>query len=172
VANPDAEDLALRCNAAVQKGGFFGKEADAGYPLCEQALGIDPDNVRALIVLSSKFQTQVSMGASADPEADLKRADELVSHAPALDPTVAGAHNAKAWILREQERFEEAIAEWERTLAVDPADVSAVFGLAWDYLFLGQYEKGVELFDKAIRLSPHDPLLQYMDNGNRGPIFG
>jgi adenylate cyclase len=165
VANPDAEDLALQCEAAAQKGGYFGKEADAGYPLCEQALRVDPNNVRALIVLANKFQVPVSMSASTDPEADLKRADELVSHALALDPTVAGAHNAKAWILREQERFEEAITEWERTLALDPADVSAIFGLAWDYLLLGQYEQGVELFDKAIRLSPHDPLLQYMENG-------
>jgi TolB-like protein len=47
-ANPDAEDLALQCFAGVQKGGFVGKEADAGYLLCEQALRVDPDNVRAL----------------------------------------------------------------------------------------------------------------------------
>jgi class 3 adenylate cyclase/TolB-like protein/Tfp pilus assembly protein PilF len=165
-ANPDAEDLALQCDAAAQKGGFFGKEADAGYNLCEQALGVDPNNVRALRVLSSKFQTRVSMGASAKPEADLKRADELVSRALALDPTFAGAHNQKAWVLREQGRLDEAITEWERTLALDPAYVDAILGSAWDYLLLGQYEKkGVELFDKAIRLSPHDPLLQYIDNG-------
>ena len=29
-ANPDAEDLALQCEAAVQKGGYLGKEAEAG----------------------------------------------------------------------------------------------------------------------------------------------
>ena len=37
-ANADAEDLALQCQAGVQKGGYVGKEADAGYHLCEQAL--------------------------------------------------------------------------------------------------------------------------------------
>ena len=47
-ANPDAEDLALQCAAAVQKGGYFGKEAEAGFPLCERALALDPNNVRAL----------------------------------------------------------------------------------------------------------------------------
>jgi adenylate cyclase len=41
---------------------------------------------------------------------------------------------------------------------------SAILGLAWDYLFLGQYEKGLEAFDKAIRLSPHHPSLPYMVN--------
>jgi hypothetical protein len=52
VANPSAEDLALQCNAGVQKGGYIGKEADAGYALCEQALAADPNNARALAISS------------------------------------------------------------------------------------------------------------------------
>jgi adenylate cyclase len=47
-ANPTTEDLALRCVAGVVQSRYFGKEADAAYPLCEQALIIDPNNVRAL----------------------------------------------------------------------------------------------------------------------------
>ena len=72
------------------------KEADAGYPLCEQALAIDPNNVRALTVLAIKFYMPVNLGTSADPKADLKRADEL-RHRPSL-PTSAGAHIVKTWI--------------------------------------------------------------------------
>ena len=95
-ASPDAEDMALQGFAAVVKGGFVGKEADAGYALCEQALRVDPNNVRALWVLSMKFHLPVLFGMSADPKADLKRADELVSQALALDPANAAAHNSKA----------------------------------------------------------------------------
>ena len=141
-ANPDAEGLALQCFAAVQKGGFVSKEADAGYGLCEQALRVDPNNVRALWVLSMKFHVPVLFGVSADPKADLKRADELLSQALVLDPNNAAAHNAKAWVLREHGRVEEAIAERERALDLDPADVGAMEGLAWDHGALGQYEKG------------------------------
>ena len=166
-ANPDAEDLALQCFAAVLKGGFVGKEADAGYPLCEQALRVDPNNVRALWVLSMKYHVPV-LGMSADPKADLKRADELLSQALALDPDNAAAHNAKAWVLHEKGRFQEAIAERERTLTLDPADVNAMMGMAWDHVALGQYEKGLELFDKAIRLSPRDPGLHYLYMENLG----
>jgi adenylate cyclase len=54
-ANVDAEDLALRCEAAVQKGGYIGKDADAGSRLCEQALAADPSNVRALTWLAVKL---------------------------------------------------------------------------------------------------------------------
>ena len=85
-ANPDAEDLALQCQSAVQKGGYIGKEADAGFRLCEQALAIDPNNALALAFLSAKFYLPVAFGLSADPKADLKRADELIADALALDP--------------------------------------------------------------------------------------
>ena len=33
----------------------------------------------------------------------------------------------------------------------------AFAGLGWDYYFFGQFEKSLEYFDKAIRLSPRDP---------------
>ena len=39
----------------VWKAGFIGKEADAAFALCEQALAIDPNNVRALMALGVKF---------------------------------------------------------------------------------------------------------------------
>ena len=172
VANPDAEDLALQGFAAVQKGGFVGKAADAGYALCEQALLVDPNNVRALWVLSMKFHVPVLMGMSADPKADLKRADELVSRALAIDPANAAAHNAKAYVLYEQGRFEEAIAERERTLALDPADLNAMMGMGWDYVGLGNYQRGLEIFDEAIRLSPHGPELQYLYHGKSWAYFG
>ena len=39
-ANPNAEDLALQCDAGERKAGFVGKEADAAYALCDRALAI------------------------------------------------------------------------------------------------------------------------------------
>ena len=98
-ANPDAEDLALQCQAGVQKGGYFGKEADAGYHQCEQALAADPNNVGALDWLSNKFCVPVIIGRSADPKGDLKRADELVAKGLAFDPNDAGLHADKGFIL-------------------------------------------------------------------------
>ena len=79
-----------QCVAAIQKAGYIGKDADAGYRLCEQALAIDPNNARALAWLSQKFYFLVVSGDSAGPKADLKRADELVSKALALDRTLGG----------------------------------------------------------------------------------
>ncbi len=85
-ANPNAEDLALQCAAGAWRAGWIGKEADAAYALCEQALAIDPNNSRALRILGLKFLNLAQSGASSDSKGDLERADELESKALALDP--------------------------------------------------------------------------------------
>jgi TolB-like protein/lipoprotein NlpI len=155
-ANPDAQDLALQCEAAAIKSAYIVKE---DFRLCEQALAIDPNNALALAFLAVRYYVQVYLGLSADPKADLTRADELNSRALALDPNFAGAHLSKANILNIQGRYDEAIGESERTLALDPAVPYADANLAWDHASLGQFEKALEYEDKAIRLSPHDPYL-------------
>jgi TolB-like protein/class 3 adenylate cyclase len=171
-ASPDAEDLALRCEAGVQKGGYVGKEAEAAYRLCEQALAADPDNARALTWLSLKFFSLASGGLGHDPTGDIERADELVSKALVLDPNYALAHYSKGYIRFTQGRLDEAIAEFEGALAMDPAMVSAVSALGFDYISLGQFEKSLEYFDKAIRLSPHDPSVAVWYRGKSVGHFG
>jgi TolB-like protein/Tfp pilus assembly protein PilF len=171
-ANPSAEDLALRCEGDLGKVGYLGEAAEGSSRLCEQALAIDPNNVRALTALSLKYSQQVAMGSSANTEADLKRADELASHALTLEPNWYRPHLFKAFVLTLQNRFEEAMMEEERTLSLDPNATDAYGGLGWDYAGLGQFERSLEYFDKASRISPLDPSLIFWYNGKAGDYFG
>ena len=160
-ANPDAENLAYQCDVGAQKANYYGKEADAAYRLCEEALAADPNNVHALSILAYKLSLPVVRGyGSADPKADFERADELASKALVIDPSYAMAHSTKGWIFSVKDRHDESIAEYERALALDPTLLTALGGLSWDYLFQGEFEKSLEFSDKAIRLSPHDPKLE------------
>ena len=143
-ANADAEDLALQCQAADQKAGYIGKEAEAAYRLCEQALAIDPNNVLALNFLAVKHAYPVAFGLSADPKADLKRGDELEAQALALDPNFAGSHQFQCIIRLLQGRLDELIAEEERALALDPSRVDAMATLGYGYAELGHFEKALE----------------------------
>jgi adenylate cyclase len=172
VANPDAEDLALQCSEGQWKAGFIGKEADAAYALCEKALALDPNNVRALMALGVKFFVPVSIGVSGDPKSDLARADELESKALALDPDWTWPHDVKGGILRTLGRTEEAVAEHERALALDPSNVDAAAQLGIDYRFLGQFDKGLEYLDRAILASPSDPALNYWYDSKAWANFG
>ena len=171
-ANLDAEDLALQCAAGTTKAGFIGKEADAGFALCEQALALDPNNVRALMVLGVKFFLPAALGLSGDPKGDLERADELELKALALDPNWTWPHNDKGIILRAQGRTEEAAAEHERALALDPSNVMAAAQLGIDYRFLGRFDKSLEYLDRAILASPSDPTLNYWYDSKAWANFG
>jgi adenylate cyclase len=55
---------------------------------------------------------------------------------------------------------------------LDPAEVGALNGLGWDHVFLGHFDQALEVFDKAIRLSPRDPALQFMYFGKSWTNFG
>ena len=171
-ANRDAEDLALQCSAAASKAGFIGKEADPAYALCDQALAIDPNNVRALTWLGIKFFALAQTGVSGDRKRDLERADELVSKALALDPNWTVSHHIKGAILRFQARYPEAVAEHERALALDPSNVGAAGDLGFDYGMHGDSDKSLEYFDKAIRESPHDSQLGAWYGGKAVANFG
>ena len=171
-ANRDAEDLALQCSAGEWTAGVIGKEADAALALCQQALAIDPNNVRALLGLAEKFWVQEALGFSTDPKGDLERADELASKALALDPYYAWAHVSKGWILQNQQRPEESVPEFERALALDPSFADAYSGMGVDYLALGQFDQSLEVLDKAIRASPSDPALTYYYGNKAWASFG
>ncbi len=168
--NRDAEDLALQCQAGSKA--WLGKEAEAAYALCEQALAIDPNNVRALLGLGQKFFMLAALGGSRDPKGDFQRADEFVSKARALDPDWSWNHQLKGDILRFQAHYPEAVAEFERALALDPSNVYATASLGWDYQMQGGFDKSLEYFDKAILASPHDPFLFSFYGGKAWDNFG
>ena len=96
---------------------------------------------------------------STDPKAAIRQADELISRALAIDRNFYWARFAKGYVLVTQKRFDEAIAELEQTLALSPSFVACYAILCEANNFQGRPEQCIEYADKAIRLSPRDPLL-------------
>jgi tetratricopeptide (TPR) repeat protein len=78
----------------------------------------------------------------------------------------------KGCILQAEGRTEEAVAEHERALAIDPSHADTVANLGVDYLYLGDFEKSIEYFDEAIRMSVHDPSLLYWYAAKAWAYFG
>jgi class 3 adenylate cyclase/TolB-like protein/Flp pilus assembly protein TadD len=157
--NTDANDLAWRCWSIARTAGWITKQAEAGYPFCEQALLVDPNNPVALRSLSVRFWLPVTMGSSVNPKADLERADDLVKRAIAAAPNDGATRYYKSAILVAQARFDEAIAEAEIALALDPVLADAYSTMAEAYRFQGKFEKSLESIDRAILMSPRDKAL-------------
>jgi tetratricopeptide (TPR) repeat protein len=153
--NPTAEDLAWRCSAALMRT-YWTPESDSAYRLCEQALQIDPENIRAASLESLKFTQRVTRYASPDRQADLRRADELASLAIKIDPNYSQAHTAKGDVLLLAGRYREAIGSYQRALMLLPSSIQPGMALAYNYV--GEPEQAIAYADKAMRLSPHDPL--------------
>jgi TolB-like protein/Tfp pilus assembly protein PilF len=155
----NAEDLALHGEAIFLRYGPSRIELDAAYELCERALAIDSDNVRALSILAERYATRLTGMQSTDREADIRLAEEFASRALAADPNSYHAHHAKARSLIAQKRAEEAIIEAQRSLRLNPSFIPTYLDFCQANLALGLPEKTIEYADRAMRLSPPDPYL-------------
>ena len=117
--NLDAEDLALRCEAGIYNSPAGSAEFTAAFDLCDRALHIDSGNVFALTGMSMRYIVPVVEAQSSDPQADIRRADELVTlgRLP-IDPNFYAAHFAKVFVFVAQGRTQEAVVEGERSCSL------------------------------------------------------
>jgi adenylate cyclase len=160
-SNPNAQDLALQCMAGVIPS-FMIERNDPAFGFCERALQMDERNAIALTFLSLKYITPVLQMQSADRQADIQQAEGFAARALAADRNFYWAHLASAAVLISQTRHEDAIVELEQTLALNPGFTTAYTLLCEANNYLGRPDKGIEYAEKAIRLSPRDPLLGWV----------
>jgi TolB-like protein len=157
----DAENLALRAEAIFLRYGANRPETDAAYALCEQSLETDRCNLRALCILAIKFAFRITSMQSTDVDGDMRRAENYATRARAADPNSYQAHQANARVLLARSRPDEAIAEAEHSLSLNPGFIPAYLDLAAANLLLCRPEMVIDYARKAMRLSPADP---YEDN--------
>jgi tetratricopeptide (TPR) repeat protein len=127
--------------------------------LFEHALALDLQSTEAQIWLARVLSIRVLNAMTDSAAADLARADGLIGQALAVSPRSADVHFVKGHVLRAQQRWEEAIPEYEAALALDRNLVLALSGLAFCKLNTGSIDEVTPLVEQAIRLSPRDPLI-------------
>jgi TolB-like protein/class 3 adenylate cyclase len=154
--NPDAQDLALRCKAAVYN---FSDPSNI-VAACERSLQADGHDVFALGALALLIAVSVMTAQSVDREADLEKAEELISRALALDADCGIAHLAKSFVLIGRNRHEQAIGEAERALALSGDYIGVNLVRCSANGCLGRPDLTLEFADEAIRISPRDPALR------------
>ena len=165
--NPDAFDYVLRGAAIMSKPPSRDNLARA-ISQFERALTLNPRSTEAQTRLAAELVERVLDGLSDDRAADLKRADALVDQALAAAPSSPYVHYVKGALLRGQNRWEDAVPEYETALALNHNFVGALTGLAWCKLAAGSIEEVIPLVEQAIRLSPSDPGIgfRYYQIGN------
>jgi TolB-like protein/Flp pilus assembly protein TadD len=153
--NPNSTDLYYQGLALFNKGGSAEYLTQA-RKFFERSLALDPSNVEARIgtgqvdaVLTATYQIEDRANALARAEATLTKVLLRASNN-------AVAHQYMGLVLVQTKRVSQGIAEYERSLALDPnlAESHGFIGLA--KIFDGRAEETENDERDALRLSPRD----------------
>jgi TolB-like protein len=155
--HPDALGYVLCGRALLNKPKTRDSYAES-ISMYERALALDPRSVEAQTWLAIALTGRVMESMTNSAGADLERAKELSERALAASPHSGFAHYAKGQVLRAQFRFAEAIPAYETVLAFDPNWVSALVWLGQCKLLTGSIDQTIPLVERALRLSPRDPI--------------
>jgi class 3 adenylate cyclase/TolB-like protein/Tfp pilus assembly protein PilF len=156
--NPDAFEYILRARSAVNRDSTRDSFAEA-ISLCESALALDPASIQARAHLARALTLRVMEQMTDTPAADLERAEALIADVLATSPHDPIAHAVRGELLRAQGRYEAAIPEYERAVALDRNYAGAVATLGLCKFLAGAIEEAIPAQEQAIRLSPRDPRL-------------
>ncbi|MDA9439154.1 membrane protein [Bradyrhizobium sp. CCBAU 51745] len=125
--------------------------------LLEQAIAIDPAYGKALGLLATSHIFGAHMGW-ADMAATVPVAERAALAAVEADREDAFAHLGLAYTYLFRRRFDDALAEFELALRLNPncAMAHAFYGVTLCYA--GRWQDGDAAARRALRLSPRDPL--------------
>jgi TolB-like protein/Tfp pilus assembly protein PilF len=157
VANPTAHDLVLRGRAAASRPRTKHTIEEA-QNVFEEALRVDPQNNEAKIGLAEALVGKAISLFSVSREDDLRRADELASVALSAQPNSAWAHYVKGETLRCDRRTREAAMHYEAAISLNRNYAAAIADLGYSKMLLAQPAEGAVLLERALGMSPRDPL--------------
>ena len=154
--NRDAQDYILRGRAVRLKPPSRENRTEAVL-LFERALALDRDSVAAQSWLAIALTARALDFMTGTAAADVARAESLAERALAAAPRSALAHFAKGQVLRAQDRYDEAIPEYETVIALNRNWAHAYSHLGWCKFVTGSIAELIPAQERAIRLSPRDP---------------
>jgi len=125
--------------------------------LFERAIELDPDFAAAKAMLAWTHLIDVTYGFSGSRILSFKRAVTLAQEAAAMDDTQPEVHSLLGGIHLLQGNYEEAIAEGEKSISLNPNNALSHILLSQSMRFAGRFEEAVALAERAIRLSPYYP---------------
>ncbi|QOZ79697.1 hypothetical protein XH83_32430 [Bradyrhizobium sp. CCBAU 53351] len=151
----DAWDLVMR--ALSHHWRITREDNAAAQGLLEQAVAIDPAYGKALGLLATSHIFGAHMGW-ADMATTVPIAERAALAAVEADREDAFAHHGLAYTYLFRRRFDDALAEFELALQLNPnfAMAHAFHGVTLCYA--GRWQDGDAAARRALRLSPRDPL--------------
>jgi tetratricopeptide (TPR) repeat protein len=131
----------------------------------EKAIEQDPKYADAYAALGWVYMTAVWNQWSDNPRADLKHAFELVQKALTLDDTNSVALSLLCQSDWMQARYDQAVADAERAVAINPNYAQGYHTLSDVLVIYGKPNAAIRAAQKAMRLDPTGKDLYSLDVG-------
>ncbi len=122
--------------------------------LLRRAIALDPSYAAAYSALGETYYIAVTMGWAEQPVDFLNRAEEMANKALALNDSDVRAHVLLGRIDIFHHRFEEAKAELDRAIAINPSDANGLAGRGNILMWSGQTDAAIEILELAQRIDP------------------
>ena len=124
-----------------------------------EAVERDPGYSRAYAALASTYWESWEKGwhrsLGLTRRAAKRKAKQYLKRA--LEEPTGLAHQVASEMHRQDRRFDQAIAEAEAGIALDPNDANSYVTLAGVLIMVGRAKEAADLTQKAMRLDPHYP---------------
>ena len=122
--------------------------------IAKEAISLDSNYPVAYYLLSASQMREVLLGTTKSPQTSLKLSIENARKAISLDNSFAAAQALLGWLYTMTRQHEKGIAAAEYGLTINHNSPAAYtwFGLTLNYA--GKHEEAIEIFKKAIRISP------------------
>jgi TolB-like protein/class 3 adenylate cyclase/tetratricopeptide (TPR) repeat protein len=153
--NPDALDYAVRGWAIMESSGLNKSSWNEAVEMFERAHSLDPRSVDDMLGLATALTVRADNHWSEDSTGDLKRAEELINVAEALQPNNTWLHMTKGRIFSVRQEWRSALAEAETAIANYRSNARALGNAGYYKMRLGRSQEGVADIEAALRLDPH-----------------
>jgi adenylate cyclase len=124
--------------------------------MAEEAIALDPKYAEAYVVLSITHTNDVFLGTG-HPKESIAKALELTQKALALNGSLAEARSKLGLLYLWSGRYDEAIAEAERGVELDPNSGQLNYNLSTTLRFAGKSKEAIPVILKALRQEPIAP---------------
>jgi adenylate cyclase len=125
--------------------------------LAEKAIDLDPGYARAYIMLAWVDLNAYRWKWSDDPEKSLEQAYEMARKSIELDDSDSWSHWALGVVYLYRGDHEDAIAQYNKALALNPNDADVLAHMGLPLSFAGQPKQAIEQLKRAMRLNPAYP---------------
>jgi TolB-like protein len=126
-------------------------------PYLEDAIKRDPGHIKALAALASIYLSARANGWSRfldiTPDDALEHALDLLDRA--LDNPVPLVHQVRSRFLLEYRKYDAAIAEADKAIALDANDPAGYLAKSRALILSGSAEEALPVIKSAVRLDPH-----------------